>query len=332
MMNAMTMNKKHLNGFSLVELLVAMVVGVIIMTGVFSLNAITRKTQKSSEVQMDMVADARFAIEMIAYDLRHAGMWGGTNKDSVIACRAGDTVCAATSDILPAATNDCLAAGNWYNTLSQPVFATNNANPYAGTCIPASEAYQAGTDVLDIRYADSNELPGLAAGETYIRSNFINGKAFVGTTEPLLPAYDTGDPTDKTTRDYLLHAYSYYISDFTDKAGDGIPSLRRVALVQGPELQNQNLVSGVVDFQVQFGEDVVGGDQIVDRYVNPNQVTNWQDIYAAKIWLLMRTDKTEDQVAAKTFTLAGTQGTYGGDGFRYFMVSSVVDLRNLRPE
>jgi len=330
-MNVITMNKKQIKGFSMVELLVAMLVGLIIMTGVFSLNAVTRETQKSSETQMDMVADARFAIEMIAYDLRHAGMWGATNKDSVIACRAGDAVCAATSDVLPEATNDCLAAGNWYNTLSQPIFATNNSNPYDGTCIPtASEKYQANTDVLDIRYADSNVLNSLSAGQTYIRSNFINGKAFVGTAQPLLPAYDTGDPLDKTTRNYLLHAYSYYVSDFTDKMGDGIPSLRRVALVSGPQLQNQTLVSGVVDFQVQFGEDVIGGDKIVDRYVNPNQVNKWQNIYAAKIWLLMRTDEKEDQVKTKTFTLAGTENTYGDDGYRYFMVSSVVDLRNLR--
>ena len=332
-MNTVMMNKKQLKGFSLVELLVAMVVGLIIMTGVFSLNAVTRETQKSSETQMDMVADARFAIEMISYDLRHAGMWGATNKDSAIACRAGDAVCAASADDkLPAATNDCLATGNWYNTLSQPVFATNNSNPYDSTCIKtSSEKYQANTDVLDIRYADSNVLPSLAAGQTYIRSNFINGKAFVGTKQPLLPAYDSG-PLDTITRDYLLHAYSYYVSSFTDKVGDGIPSLRRVALVQGPALQNQTLVSGVVDFQVQFGEDVTGGNKIVNRYVNPNQVVKWSNVYAAKIWLLMRTDKKEDLVKAKTFNLAGTTATYGGDGYRYFMVSSVVDLRNLRPE
>lgn len=325
------MNKKQSYGFSMVELLVAMVVGLIIITGIFSLHAITRKTQQSSEAQMDMVADARFAIEMIAYDLRHAGMWGGTNKDGVIACRSTDTVCAASADVLPAATNDC-AGGDWYHNLSQPIFATNNANPYGGTCIDTTtEEYKAVTDVLEIRYADSNPHGGLVAGQAYVRSNFINGKAFVGTAAPLLPAYDIG-PLDPITRDYVLHAYAYYVSDFTDTSGDGIPSLRRVALVNGPQLQNQTLISGVTDFQVQIGIDAVGNDQVVDRYVDPNLVTDWSSVYAAKIWLLMRTDAKQDNVATKTFTMAGTAATYGADGFRYFMVSSVVDLRNLRPE
>ncbi len=325
------MNKKQLKGFSMVELMVAMAVGLIIITGVFSLNTVSRETQKTSEAQMDMVADARFAIEMIAYDLRHAGMWGGTNKDSVIACRSDDAICAASADALSSATNDCAASGDWYHNLSQPVFATNNSNPYAGTCIDSdSEKYKANTDVLEIRYADSNTSGALQSGQVYVRSNFVNGKVFSGTTQPLLPAYDTG-PLDPITKDYLLHAYAYYVSSYTDSIGDGIPSLRRVALVNGPALQNQTLISGVVDLQVQFGEDVIGGDQRIDRYVDPQSVVDWKNVYAAKIWLLMRTDAKQKVTKTKQFTMAGNTATYGGDGFRYFMVSSVIDLRNLRP-
>ena len=327
----LTMNRKQFDGFSMIELMVAMAVGFVIITGVFSLNSVTRETQRTSEAQMDMVADARFAIEMIAYDLRHAGMWGGTNKDSVIECRADDTVCAAGSDALAAATNDCVAAGNWYHDLSLPVFATNNSNPYSATCIPtATEKYQANTDVLEIRYADSNTGAALKSGQVYVRSNFVNGKAFIGTSQPLLPAYDTG-PLDPITKDYPLRAYAYYVSSYTDSIGDGIPSLRRVALVEGPAVQNQTLVSGVVDLQVQFGEDAIGGDQVVDRYVNPQDVKDWKNVYAAKIWLLMRTDAKQKVVKKKTFTIAGNATEYGADGFRYFMVSSVIDLRNLRP-
>jgi len=91
------MKLKQSRGFSLVELLVAMVVGLIIVSGAFSLHSGSRKIQIKSEEQMDMVADARFAIEMIAYDLRHAGMWGGTNKDGLITCRSTDTTCVLRS-------------------------------------------------------------------------------------------------------------------------------------------------------------------------------------------------------------------------------------------
>ena len=87
----MMKNRKQSRGFSLVELMVAMVVGLIIVSGAFSLHSGTRKTQAVNEMQMDMVADARFAIEMISYDLRHAGIYGGTNKDGLIECRSTDS-------------------------------------------------------------------------------------------------------------------------------------------------------------------------------------------------------------------------------------------------
>jgi type IV pilus assembly protein PilW len=327
-------NRKQSKGFSLVELLVAMVVGLIIVSGAFSLHSGTRKTQAANEMQMDMVSDARFAIEMISYDLRHAGIYGGTNKDGLIECRSTDAACTGT---VPAVvTGDCVVATGWAYNLSRPVFATNNGNPNAGTSIPASEGYLANTDVLDIRYADSNYIDSitglektLTGGQAYVRSNFASGRVFTGTTPPKIGAYD-GDAN--ITHNYILHAFSYYVSDHTDSPGDGIPSLRRAALVNGPQIQQQTLISGVADLQVQFGEDVTG-DQAIDLYVDPNMVTDWTAVYAAKIWLLMRTDKKQIGVdTKKSFSIAGAPAAdFGGkDDYRYFLVTSVVDLRNLR--
>jgi type IV pilus assembly protein PilW len=327
-------NRKQSKGFSLVELLVAMVVGLIIVSGAFSLHSNSRKTQAVNEMQMDMVADARFALEVITYDLRHVGMYGGTNKDGLIECRSTDASCTG-ADAPANVTGDC--AAGWSYNLSQPIFATDDSvgNPYSASCIPASEGYVAGTDVLEIRYADSNFLDpitglekALSSGQTYVRSNFVSGRIFTGTTQPTLSSHDS----DPITHNYLLHAFAYYVSDHTDSAGDGIPSLRRVALVKGPKIQKQTLISGVSDLQVQFGEDVTG-DQAIDRYVDPIDVTDWTAVYAAKIWLLMRSDKKQIGVdTTKTFSIAGAPAvSYGGqDDYRYFLVTSVVDLRNMR--
>jgi len=313
-------------------LMVAMVVGLIIVSGAFSLHSGTRKTQAVNEAQMDMVADARFAIETIAYDLRHAGMWGGTNKASLIDCKSTDAACGASSsgDTPPSAMAGGDCAAGWYYDLSLSVFATDGTagNPYAVTCIPGSEKYLDGTDLLEIHYADSNIPAALLAGQTYIRSNFVNGRIFIGSPAPVIEAYDPGP----MTLNHELHAYIYYISEFTDAEGDDIPSLRRVALVNGPALQNQVLVSGVTDLQVQFGFDA-DGDTVIDRYVNPDAVTDWSAVYAAKIWLVMRSDKKQKGVdTTKSFSIAGgAAANYGGqDDYRYFMVTSVVNLRNLK--
>ncbi len=328
---------KQSQGFSLVELLVAMVVGLIIVGGAFSMHAVSRDAQMANEAQMDMVADARFALEMIAYDLRHAGMWGGTNQDGVIRCRSSDAACVASAagETLPVALAGDCAVGAYYN-LSRPVFATDDSagNVYSTTCIrTAEEKYQANTDILELRYADSN-LAGLATDAVHIRSNFVNGRVFVGATEPQLDAYDTS----ALTNSYALRSYTYYVSAFTDSVGDGIPSLRRVALVRGPKIDNQTLVSGVADFQVQFGEDLdnkedANGNLTVDTYVNANAVTDWTQVYSAKIWLLMRSNEKQMGVdTTKSYSIADKAAKdYGGkDNFRFFLVSSQIDLRNLK--
>ena len=226
----MTINKKQSQGLSLVELLVAMAIGVIVVGGAFSMHSTSRNTQYASEMQMDMAADARFAIELIAYDLRHAGSWGATNKASLVECRTSDASCPT---VPTAVTDDC--ATGWAYDLSTPIFATNGSNPYA-PCIPVAEKYEPGTDVLDIRYADANPPPvALASNQAYIRSNFINGRIFVGATVPVLNTYDASP----LTKNHELHAYAYYVSKFTDGTDDAIPSLRRVALVGGPKLENR---------------------------------------------------------------------------------------------
>jgi type IV pilus assembly protein PilW len=328
----MKINYRQSRGFSMVELLVAMVVGLVIISGAFSLHSTTRKTQAVNEMYLDMVADARFAIDMIAYDLRHAGMWGGTNNSDLISCKSSDTTaCTASSagESLPGNISGDCSAG-WYYDLRTPVFATDNSasNPYSSSCIPSSEGHVASTDILEIRYADSNVPVALQANQVYVRSNAINGRLFVGSTQPVIDAYDSS----AQTRNHALHAYAYYISNFTDAAGDGIPSLRRVALVNGPAMQNQMLVSGVADLQVQFGVDV-DNDDAIDRYVDPDDVTDWSGVYAAKIWLLLRSDEKQNGVdTTKSYSIAGASpANYGGvDDYSYFLATSVVNLRNMK--
>ncbi len=327
------MNKIQSKGFSLVELLVAMVVGLVIISGAFSLHSTTRKTQAANEAQLDMTADARFAIEMISYDLRHAGMWGGTNKESFISCKSSETIACTVStagESLPGSVSGDCSVG-WYYDLRNPIFATDNTattKPYSGTCLPGSEGLVNSADILEIRYADSNAVAALSANQAYIRGNAVNGKVFVGATQPVIAAYDSSP----LTSNHELHAYVYYISDHTDATGDGIPSLRRVSLVNGPALQNQTLLSGVSNLQVRFGEDV-DDDELIDRYVDPDDVSDWSNIYAAKIWLMMRSDKKQNGVdTSKSFSIAGAvAATFGGvDDYRYFLVTSVVNLRNMK--
>lgn len=340
-----SMNFRRSSGFSLVELMLAMLIGLIIMGGVMQMYVSTRDTQRSSDDQLALLADARFAMETIAYDLRHTGIWGRHNSPELIACQktGSNALDCPAGFTMPLATSDC--ATEEYINIERPLFATDNDNPYAATC--ASESYKAGTDVLSLRYADTNKIATtvLVKDTAYVRSNLRSGMVFVATgpTYPDAPGFYKWDDDDATSN-HLLISRAYYVSDYTDAVGDGLPSLRRADLAAGPAMESEVLLTGVEDFQLEFGVDVgpngiVGTkDGQVDAYVNAGNVTDtllesgWSngEVVAVRIWLLMRSERQDrDNISsAQTFNIAGNTVTTPNDGYRRYLVSSVVKLRN----
>jgi type IV pilus assembly protein PilW len=321
------------NGFSLVEMMLAMLIGMVIMGGILSIYSNTRETQRSSTDQLQLVADTRFALNTIAYDLRHAGMYGGTNLPTTIKCYKDDTHCTTA---LATAVNDCYA--HWYIDIINPVFGSEDSIPGGYGCIGN---HQPNTDVLVVHYADSNPIPtnDLASSTTYIRSNYQGGEIFVGTAIPDIPGDDETNPAatlpNQLTHNHLLYSRAYYVSNYTDTAGDGLPSLRRVDLVPGttgPAVEDQLILSGVEDLQIQYGVDTTG-DKSVDQYVNADAVTDWSKVYAAKIWVLVRAEHKEKGLnTTQTFALGGKAGVSlgGQDDYRRLLVSTVVRLRNMQ--
>ncbi len=339
------MNFRRSSGFSLIELMLAMLIGLIIMGGVMQMYVSTRDTQRSSDDQLALLADARFAMETIAYDLRHTGLLGRHNNVRVVACQedggAESNVCPAGAT-MPLATADCVD-GEYIN-LRRPLFAANDNNPYAATC--AAQSYKAGTDVLSVRYADTNMLDDavLGAGVAYLRTARTVGMLFIGPTFPASPYDELADKVNPDEREYsnhLLVSRDYYVSDYTDVVGDGLPSLRRGDLAAGPLVESEVLLTGVEDFQLEFGVDVavdgaVGNglakDAQVDSYVNASNVTDWSngEVIAVRVWLLMRSEREDrDNIGgSQTFTIAGAAPVTFTDGYRRYLVTSVVKLRN----
>ena len=333
------------NGFSLIEMMLSMLIGSIILAGIFTIFANTRESQRTMDQHLTMVGDARFSVELLTYDLRHASIYGGTNLATLVGCRNEDSSCTPTP---PA--NDCITG--WSHDLDLPIYSPLTDAETAAYACPI-DSHLAGTDVIVVRYADTNAVAdaNIASNVTYIRSNYKAGVLFVGST---LPAF-SGDTGDSFTKNYQLNTRAYYISDYTDTAGDGIPSLRRIELQSsagGPVLVDQILMPGVENLQIQFGVDT-DGDGEIDKYVNAANVSaesvtdadndkrttakqDWSSIKAVKIWTLVRAEQVE-----KNFDTASSDGTgyqLGGftltdanlnDGYRRLLLSNVISMRNM---
>ena len=318
MMNTHYNNLKQQRGFSLVEMMLAMLIGIIILGGILSVYNNTRELQRSSEDQINLVTDARFALETMGYDLRHAGVYGGTNLPTLVSCRMGDAGCPAA---MPLAVGDCF--NDWYINIQQPIFGSESIVPAGYGCIMN---HQANTDVLVVRYADSNSVDtaDLVNGTAYVRSNYLAGQLFMGTAQPVIP-----DDAGTLTANHQLYSRAYYISNFTNTPGDGLPSLRRVDLINGPQVQDQLILPGATNLQVQYGEDL-DGDGSIDNFVNADAVTDFTKVYAVRLWVLIKTEHEEPQLnTARTYTIAGNNIAIPDDGYRRLLISSVIKMRNM---
>ena len=152
------------------------------------------------EAEVKLLDDARFALDIISFDLRSSGIWAKVN--------AGDTV--KKSSIL--VTGEC--AAGWATNdgdpsepddLGRPVFAYDDTNPYAGTC---STDYLRG-DFIEARYSLGTPVAALDGSTVYVYGDANAAEYIVGGTTP------TGLDNKQN---YRAVTNGYYISGWSDEA------------------------------------------------------------------------------------------------------------------
>lgn len=232
-----------------------------------------------------MQEGARFAFETIGFDLRQIGFG-----------------CAAVNPALPSAT--------WHeNLFTRPVQGYKD-----GSGSPAAAVDVNNTDAIAVLRADqSREVTINAPGTTSANHGMAaNGKvviteAYADATVYTLTAaagagYTLGAATNCLAaavpdtagfRMLPLAANVYYIGN--NPAGE--PSLYRQALQSNGVVVSEELVEGVEDMVILYGEDTSQVASVecpddgcsVDAYFDADAVTNWNRVVSARITLTMRT-------------------------------------------
>jgi type IV pilus assembly protein PilW len=271
----------HSGGFSLVELMVALVITLILIAGIGQIFLSSKKSFTIQDALSEQQENGRYVMDTLAQDLRRAGYLGGA------------IIIQPTSWSLPVTTgSDICAAGNtnWGRMLGSPIYGLNDtATGY--NCI---SNYLQG-DVLVVRYAapwavGGITTPSIVAGRLYLRSNPTYPKSarlFLGGTQPAQL------PTD---RDAEVIAHAYYIRNSSHpctNTGTTVPALFRVSLDDsGHPGTPEEIASGIEQLQVQYGVDT-NGDLAVDQYLSADAVSNWNQVVAARIWVLTRAECPE---------------------------------------
>lgn len=113
--------KKFAKGFGLVEIMVALVLGLVVVLGVIQIFLASKNTYVTQNASARMQEDARFALSKLMQEIRLTGMYG---------CLKFDTTVVAPAIVAPAAlTNPIL----WDNTTKIMTLVTADIGTSGGT-------------------------------------------------------------------------------------------------------------------------------------------------------------------------------------------------------
>ena len=310
-------------GLSLIELMVAIGLGVVISFGAVTLFMQSKTSYLQDEESARMQENGRYALRYLSRELGMAGFLGGVLRGDLI------------SSVPPSGT-DCfnylmgVGRTSFPFELYNEVAATTDPN-MPTTCWEASDNFvndpsMPDSDVLVIRrtkdaLTDPNQ-PGVSldSKKFYVRILDAN----VSTT--IVKGGSAGALLDW----WEYYPHILFVRDYAIDTTDGIPTLCR----KGLEIDavdkgdTQCLVEGVENMQIEFGIDN-DGDQQADYFLTQPTFEEQQAAVVARIYLLVRsvnpiTGYTND----KTFTLGQTAVSPAADGYYRRVLQTTVLLRN----
>jgi len=309
-------NGHRQRGITLVEMMVAMVVGLILLVGIVQLFASNKQAYRIQEGANVLNENARYIMNQIQYDLRMGDHWGGVERDDV----------EVMSDI-DAVDGDCTGAAASIDVVG--IFGIDGEAASPLDCIPDSD-YVPDSDIVVIRYAEAvrRATGNLADDRVYVRSAIGRRAAvFQGVNKGDLPAdllpadLDAATIEEEVpdTANFEFRTVIYFLRPCAsqdlgtagecDEDDDTIPTLTRLTL-DGMSLVEQDVIAGVEQMQLSYGVDT-DGDRTPDYYSSAENLTtddDWDKVVDVRLSVLIR--NTEIDV---TYVDENTYKLYGGE-------------------
>jgi len=313
---------KRDKGLTLVEMMIAMLLVLIASAGALALVARGRSAQRTAEAiaRLEETTDAALAI--LVEELRMAGYLGLAAPGSPVA---------GASPLGAAESPELAVAGGCGPSLAHDLgTAVSTADGAYGIAFNVPLQCSAGpqgrivvgSDTLILRHASAIAAEA-DPGRLQLETNFRAARLMADGAPHL------GDGA----RIHDLEISVFYVSaDST--AQRGLPSLRRKRLVGGsrPAFQDEELVTGIEDLQVEIGLDAAADqDSAVDRWVTPTEFSGADTPRAVRLWIRARSDLPEHPaVDQPALSYANREEPRASLPFRRKLSSRIVELRNLQ--
>ncbi len=309
----MIMNRKNNRGMSMIELMIAMLIGLILLGGAATM-FITNKRVYKEQAEMGLLQEnARFALELLADNIRMAGYVG---------CH----------DDIDNVENNLATVG--VNNFIEFMDGTEGANdsiriryfqPFGRTT--TSTMGSPDSNILIDDGANINENDILAISDCDSADIFMNTHDDVPTDLRLEHGASGANLSINLSKAYPQDSMIARVVSrqyFIQNSGNGT----------GPALWwnhaggSEELVEGVEKMELLYGEDTSGNGS-PNTFVDANGVTNWRNVVAVQIALLMRTvEEYGTIVDENTYDLLGTVYDPVDDRRRRRVFITTVQVRN----
>lgn len=291
-------NTGHQRGYTVIELMIALVLGLFLVGGVIQVYLSNKQTFRFNDALARVQETGRLAMETLAHDIRMADFWG---------CAAVGNGASAVNNMLDQTNADYQ---DYMASVGSGISGTEGgADPDSLTL---AGAFGGGAQVSQVPSAQSASLQvvkpsGVSVGDIVFVSDCQSADIFqvenvnvTGNSPDETVVHNSGNPSgvapgnSKTnmSKVYQQDAQIFQIRRNAYSIGTGIngePTLFRAVDGAAAGLDNM-LAAGVEDMQILYGEDLEP-DGVADRYVAADAAgLDMDSVVSIRVSLLVRSE------------------------------------------
>ncbi|MGZ8157567.1 MAG: PilW family protein [Methylobacter sp.] len=297
---------RHQQGYTLIELMVSLLLGLMLIAGFGSLFVLTQKNATTQRSLNYMMEDGRYILEAFGKELRRSGFL--RNKLDVIGGGSANDVFLADSDVLGSGLN--FSAGDY-------IMGNYNATGFGAA---ADKPYNINLLLLRYQLSANTELA-------------VNDPS--SDNSPCTRSIHLTAGEDPATEVHVVTLYFYVALDSTKvpvlycrakRQNLDDPTQDRPANANTNPPAAEPLISNVQKLVITYGIDT-NADGAANYYVDADSVPDWQQVVAAKLSVVLRSEDNNLTTSSISYTIDGTTYT-AADNRMYRVSSSTIAFRN----
>lgn len=319
-------------GFNLVELMIALVVGVVLMASITTMFVDTKVSANRSSTVANLQQQAQLALQILVDDVRSIGSFAEFSGEPLKDITTPETLSLdpGSCSLFPNEASRTTGkfslpeSANWVKAASSAILVEADciSDSSAGSDDDGGYSMASNSDVLSIA-----RIQGTSIAVADIQNGY-----YLAVSAQQTELFKGSAPGGATSIDnaefypYLHHTY------FVETHADEGPRLTRFAR-QGDKMINDLIVSNIEAFQINFGIDTDWDGQ-PDNYFASDSVTDemWttNQIVTARIYVLARADNPDltfnnDANYNLRFTPFSPPNN---DNYRRFLLATTVVIKN----